>query len=120
MFGNFVWLPWLLVARRLILWLLGSILLLPWFLTVGGAISRESSAGKAGWWLVQSVILVGSLFLALSLNSELGFLTLILPLFPVIIGLHALAVALQQESWAYALSGALFTSWIIMAVFPLQ
>ena len=118
--GNFVWLPWLLIARRLFLWPVGSVLLLPWFFIMGALYNRVSWQGKIGLWLAQSFILLSSLFLALRLSSELGFLSLILPLFPIILGLHAIAVALQRDNWAFALSGALFTSWIILAVFPLQ
>ncbi|HSR32515.1 MAG TPA: alpha/beta fold hydrolase, partial [Anaerolineae bacterium] len=33
--GQLVWLPWLLIPRRLVLWPLGVLLLLPWFLAAG-------------------------------------------------------------------------------------
>jgi hypothetical protein len=45
---------------------------------------------------------------------------IILPLFPVVLGFHALATASHKGSWTFALSGALFTSWLLLAVFPLQ
>jgi pimeloyl-ACP methyl ester carboxylesterase len=117
--GNFVWMPWLLIFRRLVIWPLGCILLFPWFLLAGEATGWTGFWGRAGWWLVQSVILVGGLSLALRLNTELGFIAIILPLFPIILGLHALGVAPQRGSWPYAISGALFTSWLLLAVFPL-
>jgi len=63
--------------------------------------------------------LVGSLYLALVLNPELGFLVLLLPLFPIVVGLHALAAAPHRGVWPFALSGALFVSWLLLAVFPL-
>jgi len=117
--GQLVWLPWLLISRRLVLWPLGIALLLPWFLAAGEMV-QGARWGRIGWWLAQSLAVAGALFLAMQLTPDLGFLILILPLFPVVQGLHALAAAPQRCSWAFALSGALFVSWLLLAVFPLQ
>jgi dienelactone hydrolase len=116
--GQLVWLPWLLIPRRLVVWPLGVVLLLPWFLAAGETVGR-ARLGRIGWWLAHSVVVMGALLLAIRLSPELGFLILILPLFPVILGLHALAAAPYRRSWPFALSGALFVSWLLLAVFPL-
>jgi dienelactone hydrolase len=122
--GQWVWLPWLLIPRRLVLWPLGAVLLLPWLLAVG-----ESYAGPGGLrrlparaasWLIHSLLLVGAMFLALSLTPQLGFMVIILPLFPIVLALHTLAGLRYKGRWAFALSGALFVSWLLLAVFPLQ
>jgi pimeloyl-ACP methyl ester carboxylesterase len=118
--GQWVWLPWLMIPKRLLLWPLGILLLLPWFLAAGEAAQGAGIAGRFGWWLGHSGVLAGALYLALRLSSELGFLVIVLPLFPIILGLHALAIAPHRESGSFALSGALFTSWLLLAVFPLQ
>ena len=118
--GQLVWLPWLLIPRRLLLWPLGGLLLLPWFLAIGEAAQGTRIPRRVGWWLAHSAALAGGLLLALRLNPELGFLILILPLLPIVLGLHALAAAPHRGSWPFALSGALFTSWLFLAVFPLQ
>jgi pimeloyl-ACP methyl ester carboxylesterase len=118
--GQLVWLPWLLIPRRLLLWPLGMLLLLPWFLAAGETVQGAGLTGRIGWWLVHSAVLAAALFLALLLSPELGFLILILPLFPIILGLHALVAAPYRGTWPFALSGALFTSWLLLAVFPLQ
>jgi pimeloyl-ACP methyl ester carboxylesterase len=118
--GQLVWLPWLLIPRRLVLWPLGALLMLPWFLAAGEVSQGTGAAGRAGWWLAQSAILVAALILALQLSPDMGFLLLILPIFPVILGLHTLAAAPYRRSWSFALSGALFVSWLLLAVFPLQ
>jgi dienelactone hydrolase len=118
--GQLVWLPWLLIPRRLVLWPLAALLMLPWFLASGEASRGTGIAGRAGWWLAQSAILVAALTVALQLSPEMGFLLLILPLFPIILGLHTLAAAPYRGSWPFALSGALFVSWLLLAVFPLQ
>jgi hypothetical protein len=120
LFGQLVWLPWLLIRQRLLLWPLGGLLLLSWFLALGEAGHSSGLTGRVGWWLAQSAVLVAGLALAMVLNPELGFLGIILPLLPVVLALHALASAPHRGSWPFALSGALFLSWLFLAVFPLQ
>jgi pimeloyl-ACP methyl ester carboxylesterase len=117
--GNFVWLPWLLIPTRLWLWIPGSIILLPWFLSVGESAKRADTGGQIGWWLVQVIAVMGGLYLALKVNPELGFLFLILPVIPIMLCLHALVISPKHGSWAYAIPGAMFTSWLLLAVFPL-
>lgn len=117
--AQWVWLPWLLIPGRLVLWPLAALLLLPWFLAAGETVRGARLGGRLGWWLAHSLVLLGTLYLALVLNPELGFLVLLLPLFPAVLGLHALAAAPHRGSWPFALSGALFISWLLLAVFPL-
>jgi len=117
--GNFVWLPWLLIPARLWLWVPGSIILFPWFFVVGEAAKQATKVGQFGWWLFQVIIVTGCLYLALSINPELGFLFIILPLVPVMLGLHMLAVSPKHGSWAFGISGSMFTAWLLLAVFPL-
>ena len=118
--GSYVWLPWLLIPERLWLWPLGVILSLPWLLAVSQAMLPTSRLGRAAWWLGYSLILAGALFIALRLNPELGFLIMIIPVFPVILGLHALAAGPYGWRSSFALGGALFIGWLLLAVFPLQ
>lgn len=118
--GQLLWLHWLLIPERLVLWPLGAVLVLPWFLAVAWASSPSGVLGGVAWWLAHSLVLVAALFLALRLTPELGFLAIALPLFPILLGLHALASAPYRRQWPFALSGALFLSWLLLAVFPLQ
>ncbi len=117
--GNFVWLPWLLITRRLVLWIPASIITFPFFLSLGASARRSNLIGQLGWWLAQVVVIVGGLYLALSLTSALGFIFLILPVIPIMIGLQALALSPRHGAWAYGLSGAMFTAWLLLAVFPI-
>jgi pimeloyl-ACP methyl ester carboxylesterase len=118
--GNYVWLPWLLIPQRLILWLPGSVLLLVWFYSAGEASKSAGAFGQVGWWIVQVFAVAGGLFLALTISPGLGFIFLILPLVPLILGLPMLAISSRHGSWAYALPAAMFTAWLLLAVFPLQ
>jgi pimeloyl-ACP methyl ester carboxylesterase len=118
--GNFVWLPWLLIPYRLLLWFPSSIILLPWFFTVGYASKEATPASQLCWWIFQTITILLCLYLAIMTNPALGFLFIILPLVPFIIGLHMLVISSKHGTWSYALSGAMFTSWLLLAVFPLQ
>jgi pimeloyl-ACP methyl ester carboxylesterase len=117
--GNYVWLPWLLIPARFWLWIPGSIILLPWFLSYGEAAKLAKTSGQVGWWLVEVISVLGSLYLALMLNPELGFLMLILPIFPIMLGLNMLIISPKHGAWAYAIPGAMFTSWLVLSAFPL-
>ncbi len=117
--GNFVWLPWLLIPERLRLWIPASIIAFPWFLVFGEAARPSKRLAQVGWWLAQVAVIVGSFFLALSLTPGLGFIFIILPVIPLMLGLQSLAISPRQGSWPYALSGAMFTAWLLLAVFPL-
>jgi hypothetical protein len=117
--GGQVWLPWLLIPPRLVLWPLGVLCMLPWFLVVGQSASRANAWGRLGWWAAQSAALLLGLFLSMQLTEGVFFLALILPIFPLILGAHAAAAGRQRNAWAFALSGALFASWALLAVFPL-
>lgn len=117
--GGGVWLPWLLIPSRLILWPLVALALLPWCWLVG----TLSNSGKGGsrliWWAGHSVVLFGALMLAIRLSPSLGFLMLLLPVFPLVLLFHVIPNLGQRGSWIFALSGALFVSWMLLAVFPL-
>ena len=118
--SEWIWLPWLLIPKRLTLWPLGAALMLPWFVAAGGMVQGTGLGGRIGWIAAQSLALVGALVLALQLSPGLGFLFLILPVFPLIVALHGLAAAPYRGGWQFAISGALFVSWMLLAVFPLQ
>ncbi len=118
--GNFVWIPWLLIPNRLWLWIPCAITVFPWFLAVAETASKSNPAGQVGWWFAQVVTVIAGLYLSINLTPSLGFLFLILPVVPIMLGLQSLAITPKRSPWAYAISGALFTSWLLLAVFPLQ
>ncbi len=118
--GHFVWLPWLLIPARLWLWVPASIIMLPWFYAVGEASKQANWSGRIGWWLYQVVAVIAGIYLAITMNPELGFVFLLLPLIPMILGMHMLAISSKHGNWAFAIPGAMFLSWLLLAVFPLQ
>jgi len=118
--GNFVWLPWLLIPYRLWLWIPGSVIVFPWFMAIAEAAKDARFSSQFGWWVFQSVTIILSLYLAIMLIPGLGFIFIILPLVPIMIGLHMLVISSKHGSWAYGLPGAMFIAWLLLAVFPLQ
>jgi pimeloyl-ACP methyl ester carboxylesterase len=118
--GHFVWLPWLLIPARLWLWVPAAIVLLPWFFALGEASKQANWLGRIGWWFYQVVAVIAGFYLAITINPVLGFIFILLPLIPVTMGLHMLAISSKHGSWAFALPGAMFLSWLLLAVFPLQ
>ncbi len=115
-----VWLQWWLIPIRLRLWLLLAIVCLPWFLAAG-VVQQNIGVGKRIlWWLGQSVILIGGFVLTLNFLPQLGFMFLLLPLFPPLMGILSLVAGLLNQTWVYAISSALFFGWLLAAGFPLS
>jgi hypothetical protein len=117
--ANWVWIPWLLNVKRLTLVPVGMLLTLPWFFTIGEILRGEGFRRRLFGWLAHTLILVGGFFGSVQLIPGLGVLILVMPLLPVILGLVELATARLYGSWPYAISGSLFLSWTLFAVFPL-
>jgi len=117
--GGAVWLPWLLISQRLLLYPLVVLALMPWYYFVGILGSSGGAKARLGWWAISSLFICLMLLLAINITSELGFLILLLPLFPLIFLFHAVPTMKQQGSWSFALSGSLFLGWMTLAVFPL-
>lgn len=114
-----VWVQWWLVPPRLWRWILLAAACLPWFLAAGRAQQGAQAGKRALWWLIQSVAMLGGLFLTLTLVPSLWVLVLMMPLLPVVLGLLTLAGTPFDQPWPYAIGSALFFGWMLAAVFPL-
>lgn len=115
-----VWLQWWLIPMRLRLWLPLAIACLPWFLA-SGLVQQHIGLGKRVlWWLGQSVILIGGFLLTLRFLPQLGFMFLLLPLFPPLIGILSLVAGFLNRAWVCAIGSALFFGWLLAAGFPLS
>lgn len=115
-----VWLQWWLNPVRLKVWLPVAIACLPWFLAAG-IVQQNIGVGKRIlWWLAQSAVLIGGFVLTLNVLPQLGFMFLLLPLFPPLMGILSLVAGLLNQAWAYAIGSALFFGWLLAAGFPLS
>jgi dienelactone hydrolase len=115
-----VWLQWWLIPMRLRLWLPLAIACLPWFLASGLVQQHIGLGQRVLWWLGQSAILIGGFLLTLRFLPQLGFMFLLLPLFPPLIGILSLVTGLLNRPWVYAIGSALFFGWLLAAGFPLS
>ncbi|HEY9738104.1 MAG TPA: alpha/beta hydrolase, partial [Trichocoleus sp.] len=115
-----VWLQWWLIPIRLRLWLPLAIACLPWFLA-SGVVQQNIGVGKRVlWWLAQTIILIGGFVLTLNFLPQLGFMYLLLPLFPPLMGILSMVAGLLNRAWVYAIGSALFFGWLLAAGFPLS
>ncbi|KAB8317840.1 alpha/beta hydrolase [Tolypothrix campylonemoides VB511288] len=114
-----VWLQWWLIPARFQLFPLMSLACFPWFLASGVAQQGVGVGRRILWWLGQSVILVGGFILVLYLLPELGFIYLLLPLFPLVMSIFSYVASLFAEPWSYGIGSALLFGWILAAAFPL-
>lgn len=115
-----VWLQWWLIPIRLRVWLPIALACFPWFLAAGTVQQNISGGKRVLWWLAQSGVLIGGFLLTLNFLPQLGFMFLLLPLFPPLIGILSLVAGLLNRAWVYAIGSALFFGWLLAAGFPLS
>ncbi len=120
LFSNLVWIPWLLIPKRLILWPVGALLTLPWFLAIAETLRGEGFLRRFAGWIGHSLLLSAVFILSMRLIPGLYVLILMLPLLPIILGLVELVTARLRGTWPFAICGALFLSWTLLAVFPMM
>ncbi len=118
--AQFVWLQWWLIPARFQLVSLLSLFCLPWFLASGIAQQDAGLKGHFFWWFGQNLALVLGFILVINLLPPLGFIFLLLPVFPLLIAILTWASSGLNEIWSYALGSALFFGWAIAAAFPLS
>lgn len=114
-----VWLQWWLIPARLKLVPLLSLACFPWFLASGISQQNAGAVKRVAWWLLETTMLIGGLLLVPSLLPQLGFIFLVVPLFPPIMAILSFAAAQLNEAWSYAIGSAIFFGWMIAAAFPL-
>ncbi|MFO7538586.1 MAG: alpha/beta fold hydrolase [Chloroflexota bacterium] len=117
--AQFTWLPWWLTPERLLRWPLLAIACLPWNLAAGLAQQGASPWPRFYWWFGQSSLIIMGLIATIALTPAVGFIMLLLPAIPIVLGLMSVMGGAIDRPWAYALGNALFFGWVITAVFPL-
>lgn len=118
--AQMTWLQWWLIPIRLRVWVPVAIACFPWFLAEGIVQANIGVGKRILWWLGQSVVLIGGFVLTLNFLPQLGFMFLLLPLFPPLMGILSLVAGLLNRAWVYAIGSALFFGWLLAAGFPLS
>lgn len=117
--AQWVWLPWFLVPMRLLLWVAIALACIPWFLASGLVQHQAKRRHRLGWWFGQSLVLVLGLTGTIVLLPSLGFLAIMLPLFPLLVALFTFVTAKAASPWGACLACAPVFSWLIVTPFPL-
>jgi pimeloyl-ACP methyl ester carboxylesterase len=117
--AQLVWLPWWLNGARLARWPFLAAAVLPWLLAAGLAHHRATAGRRAGWWLLQTAVIIAGLGLTVALSPGLFFVILLLPVIPIILGILTIFGAAIDRPWSFAVGNALFFGWLLVAVFPL-
>jgi dienelactone hydrolase len=113
------WLPFFPVRVRALLVLPFAVALLPWSVAFAAAIHDRRPVVAFGWWVSVSVVVVVGLNAAANVVDDLGFVRLIAPALPVLLGLIHVVAAPVRRPWATAIATAGFLAWTIAALFPL-
>lgn len=117
--AQIVWLQWWLIPARLKLFPLLSLACFPWFFASGISQQGAGIFNRITWWLLETTMLVSGLFLTVFLVPQLGFLYLLLPIFPPLMAILSFANAQMKEGWSYGIGSAIFFGWMLAAAFPL-
>ena len=115
-----VWLQWWLIPARLTIWLPIAIACFPWFLASGMVQQDTRWQTRLAWWFGQSVMMIAGFLLVIVCLPKLGFMFLLLPLFPLVMALFAVMSSLFNQAWIYAIANTLFFAWLLAAGFPLS
>ena len=118
--AQLVWAPWFMIPTRLARLPYFVLAMIPWQLAAAEGQNGASWRRRGLFWLGQSVGLGVGLLLAVLLMPDLSFLTLILPLLPVLLAIMTIAGrAFDHRPWAAAIGNAAFFGWTMIVVFPL-
>lgn len=117
--AQLVWLQWWLIPQRLLLWLPLGIACLPWFLASEMAQQQTKLGGRILWYLGQSAIVISGFVLTLQTLPNLGFIFLLMPLFPLFFAIFSFVASQLKDVWIYAIGVSLFFGWVLAAGFPL-
>ncbi len=95
--------------------------IIPWQLAAAGLQIYARWWERLLWWLGQTATLGAGLLLLVQVIPSLGFIRLILPLLPVLLGIMTIAGgSFSRRPWAAAIGNAAFLGWTLLVVFPLS
>lgn len=116
--AHHVWLPWWPTPQRLTLLPVLAGLLLPWSLALATAMAGRRTAAALGWWALAGGTLLAGLGAAAVVVPGFGFVLLVLPLLPALLGVLLVAARPLGRPWAVGGGLAVSLAWIITVLFP--
>lgn len=113
------WAPWWLTGVRVTAAVALTLLLLPYSVAAAGMLHGRRGLGTVGGWLGASAAVVVTLGAAAVVVPGIGFLFLVLPLLPLVLGVTVVAGAGVDRPWATGTASAAFVGWLLAMLFPL-
>ncbi|HEY71216.1 MAG TPA: alpha/beta fold hydrolase [Anaerolineae bacterium] len=117
--SQYTWMQWFLIPARLWRWPILALACIPWMLAMGHEFQRMRGWGKAGFWLLQSVLAVAALLMVGMWVPGMYVVVLFAPVLPIIVGIELLISKPFDDPWTFAVGNALFFGWLIATFFPL-
>jgi len=113
------WSPGWLTGVRATAAVVLTLLLLPFSVAAAAMLHGRRGRRTVGAWLVVSVAVVVTLGAAAVVVPGIGFLFLILPLLPAVLGVTVVAGAGVDRPWATGAASAAFLGWLLALLFPI-
>jgi dienelactone hydrolase len=113
------WLSWWPSGPRAVLVAPLALAVLPFLLALLSVLQRRSGLRLLGGWAALAGMTLVTLGVAAFTVPGLGFLVLILPLVPFVLGLVVAVGGVMDRPWAGALAGSVFVGWLLAVLFPL-
>ncbi|MCC5947439.1 MAG: alpha/beta fold hydrolase [Nitriliruptoraceae bacterium] len=114
-----VWLPWFPSGARVLIAVVAAAALLPWAVAWAATVHDRRGLAGFGWWVLIGLVVTVGVTVAAGVVEGLGFLTLIAPTIPAVLGLVQLVTAPLRRPWAAAIALAGFLGWTVAVLFPL-
>jgi len=118
--ATLAWAPWWLPGVRIVTALLLALLLLPFGVAAASALHGRRGRSAVGVWLATSLIVLITLGAAAVVVPGVGFLLLVLPLLPVVLGATTAVTVGVDRPWASGAASAVFLGWLLAMLFPLS
>jgi len=117
--GERSWLAWWPTGPRTALVAPLALAVLPFLLAMMSVLQGNRGIRLLGGWASIAAMTLLTLGAAAFTVPGIGFLVLILPLLPLVLGLVVAVGGVTDRPWAAALSGSLFLGWLLAVLFPL-
>ena len=113
------WSPWWIGGVRAGAAVALSLLLVPFMVAAACIVHGRRGPSVLVAWSLTSTAVVLTLGVAAVVVPGLGFLILILPLVPAVLGATTAAAVAVDRPWASGVAGAVFTGCLLASIFPL-
>jgi dienelactone hydrolase len=117
--GARAWLAWWPTGARAALVVPLVLAVAPFVLATMAVLQGSRGLRLVGGWSAVAVMSTVTLGAAAFTVPGLGFLVLVLPLVPLVLGLVVAVGAVMDRPWAGALAGSTFLGWLLAVLFPL-